>query len=180
MGDTTLNLTEIANRNQTDKSSHHFYTTLYELLFRNYKALDDVRILEVGIQFGNSLRTWKDYFPFPLITGIDSVDNGVSIDRVNILIADAYKESTLLLLNGREFDLCIDDGSHDPTHQLFFVQNYQKLLSENGLLIVEDVPTKDCALMLKNNRPEGFNYTIVDMTEGNSMVDSRLFIMWRQ
>lgn len=176
-----MTLDQIGVKHSCDKSSlHHNYLGLYELLFQNFDLLLDVRILEVGVQFGLSLKTWMDYFPYPLITGIDSVDNGVAIDRVNIIIADAYKESTLLMLNGREFDLIIDDGSHDPTHQLFFVQNYYKLLSENGLLIVEDVPTKDCALMLKNNRPEGFNYTIVDMTEGNSVVDSRLFIMWRQ
>lgn len=176
-----MSLDEIGVKNATDKSSlNHHYLGLYEAIFRNIDVLNDIRILEVGIQFGNSLRTWKDYFPFPLITGIDSVDNGVAIDRVNIIIADAYKESTLLLLNGREFDLIIDDGSHDPTHQLFFIQNYHKLLSEQGLLIVEDVLTRDCALMLKNNRPEGFNYSIVDMTEGDSVVDSRLFLMWRE
>lgn len=174
------NLTDIGEKCGTDKSLHHRYLSLYQLLFREACKLPEQRILEIGIQNGLSLKTWDEYFPNPKITGIDVFDNGFRKEGIEVIIADAYCTNGLLTVDGKEFDLIIDDGSHEPENQRFVLENYYRLLSDNGILIIEDVRTKDAALMLKRFVPEGFLYTIVDMTEGNSIVDSRLFIMWHK
>jgi hypothetical protein len=159
---------------------------LYELLFDRFvNRLHDgfqveTRILEIGIQFGNSLKAWQDYFDNPIITGIDSVNNGVHIDRIEIIIGDAYTPDMVTSLMEREFDLIVEDGSHEPAHQEFTVRNYSKLLSRVGILIIEDVRNKNLIPILKQALPEGFGYTAVEMCEGASIVDSRLFIIWRQ
>lgn len=177
-----MTLDELGVKHRTDKSSlNHHYLGLYELLFCEIaSSYVDQRILEIGVQFGNSLKTWQEYFRFPVITGIDSVNNNVHIDRVTILIADAYSEQTVGLLEDREFDIIIDDGSHAMDDQIFVVKHYSKLLSRVGLLIVEDVLHTAAIQVLKQSLPEGFNYSAVDMTEGNSTVDSRLFIAYRK
>lgn len=168
-------LNDVGVRFATDKSSlNHHYLGLYELLFDKFPA---ARILEIGIQFGNSLKTWQDYFYYSAITGIDIVDNGVHIDGVEIVIADAYTPQTLEKLKGREFDIIIDDADHSPEHQAYAIQHYSSLLSPLGILIVEDV---NCPIsVLKAALPEGFNYTAVEMIEGNSTMDSKLFIVWK-
>jgi hypothetical protein len=175
-------LDEIGVKHSTDKSSlHHHYLEFYERLFRQCRYTGP-RILEIGVQFGNSLRTWKEYFCEATITGIDSVDNGPSskVEGTRILIGDAYTEEMIANVDRWNWDIMIDDGSHALANQVWFVQCYSRLLSEYGILIVEDVLTKVNALALKRAAPAGFSPCIVEMTEGDSIVDSRLFLMWRK
>src|SRR6266404_1855624 len=107
-------LDEIGVKHGTDKSSlNHHYLSLYELLFRDFI---NPRILEIGVQFGNSLRTWREYFPGSKIIGIDSIDNGekAKADGTVILIGEAYCVETVRSLGETRFDIMIDDGSHNP------------------------------------------------------------------
>jgi len=174
-----MTLQEIGLKHGTDKASHHFYLPLYELLFREWPNAP--RILEIGIQFGNSLRTWAEYWPYGQIVGIDSVDNGVELpnNTSEIIIGDAYSLPMFERLKNWSFDIIIDDGSHLPTDQGLVCACYSELLSPCGLLIIEDVLEADTIPKLASALPEGFEFTAVEMTLGRSMVDSRLFIAWR-
>ncbi len=175
-------LDEIGVKNGTDKSSlNHHYLSFYELLFRDFV---NPRILEIGVQFGNSLRTWKEYWPNSEIVGIDSVDNGVLFyppHWVELHIGDAYCDEVLKSVIGHSpFDIMIDDASHRIVDQAWFVRNYSDLLSKRGILIVEDVLDKGTAAHLAEFLSSEFQSTTVEMTDGNSIVDSRLFIAWRK
>ncbi len=173
-------LDEIGVKHGTDKSSwHHHYLQLYELLFSRWR-FSPIRILEIGVQFGHSLKTWQEYFVSASIIGIDSVDNGIDLDLdgIQIAIGDAYSREMFDRLYGQEFHIIIDDGSHDPGHQRWFIEHYFELLTDDGILIVEDVLSPDTIGMLAKAFPKDFCYVAVDMTEGNSTVDSRLFIAW--
>jgi hypothetical protein len=45
-------------------------------------------------------------------------------------------------LNGKKFNIIIDDGSHVPWHQLFtFEILFETLLEEDGIYIIEDIET---------------------------------------
>lgn len=171
-------LDQIGVERGTDKSSlHHHYLGLYEILF-GWMKNEPIGILEVGVQFGNSIRTWREYFPNAYIVGIDSIDNGVTFPEesgVRIIIHDAYQN-----IVADKFDIIIDDGSHFPKDQVEFIRLYSPLLTDRGILIVEDVPTADVIPELAKELPEGFQWTAIDMTQGDSIVDSRLFIATRQ
>lgn len=175
-------LDQIGIERGTDKSSlNHHYLSLYEMMFEPLRN-EFIRILEVGVQFGNSIRTWKEYFPHAGIVGIDSVDNDVKfkpMDGVSIIIEDAYSDAIFKRLVGK-FDIIIDDGSHMAEHQKFFVKNYSGLLTDDGILIVEDVLHPDVIPLLARSLPDEFRYLAVDMTQGDSVVDSRLFIARRK
>lgn len=175
-------LNQIGVERGTDKSSlNHHYLSLYDMLFDPMRD-QDIRILEIGVQFGNSLRTWREYFPSAGIVGIDSIDNDVKfnpMDGVNVIIGDAYNDRIFERLVGK-FDIIIDDGSHEMSHQIFFVKHYCDLLTDEGLLIVEDVLTPNVIPELIKALPPDFSYISVDMTEGDSVVDSRLFIAHRK
>ena len=128
-------LDQIGVERGTDKSSlNHCYLSFYELLFEKWR-FKPIRILEIGVQFGNSIRTWKEYFPNAEVVGIDSVDNGVQLP--GILIANAYEPDAQERILGN-FDIIIDDGSHLEEHQRYFVFAYQQRLYNEGILIVED------------------------------------------
>jgi len=173
-------LQEIGLRNQTDKASHHHYLGLYDILFRHLRY-KDVKILEIGVQFGNSLRTWHEYFPFAKIWGVDAVDNNIKLpEDIVVLYTGAYNDETVRKLGAKTYDIIIDDGSHGPLDQIWFVINYAPLLSPDGIMIVEDVPDRATVPALVSAIPQGFDYTAVEMPEGSSQVDSRLFMCWRK
>ncbi len=172
-----MSLDDIGIKHQTDKAStHHGYLPIYEQLFRGFP--EDGRILEIGIQFGNSLRTWKDYFEVhTTVKGIDCTDNGVK--DCDVMIGDAYSHEVVGNLP-HEWDIIIDDGSHFPADQAFFVRHYHKLLSSDGLLIVEDVPSPDVIPLLGANLPQDFAWMMIDCRPQSPLPDSILFVAWRK
>ena len=177
-------LNEIGITEDTDKAelalrgSHH-YANLYELLFRNWRN-NPISILEIGVLAGGSIRMWRKYFPKSQVTAIDVSDQIKFADsNIEFIHGDAYSEEVLSKLSGRSFDIMIDDADHQPPSQQAFLKLYAPLLKPDGILIIEDVFTRDGALALKRALPSGFCSATVDMAEGNSIIDSRLFIVYR-
>jgi len=161
----------------TDRGSHH-YGDLYELLFRGWRN-DPIAILEIGVLDGGSIRTWRRYFPKSIVVAIDISDKITFDDpMITFIHGDAYSEEVISQMLG-PFDLMIDDGDHRVENQTTFLQRYSPLLKPEGILIIEDVITRDGAKILKSNLPDGFFCAIVEMAEGNSILDSRLFIAYR-
>lgn len=173
-----MTLPEIAAKHQTDKETAHHYCGLYDLLFSRWRK-KRVHLLEIGCQFGCSARTWIEYFGNAQITMIDTVDNRVNQDQFELLLGNAYDESMLGRLKP-PYDIIIDDGSHAPSDQRYFVEHYLPMLRHDGIGVVEDVLSRDVIPQLESVLPKGLSSTSVEMSKGASLVDSRLFIAWRQ
>jgi len=179
-----MNLDGLCLGTTTDKSSlFHCYAPFYQKLFGGFR--EPITLLEIGIQFGNSIKVWQEYFPHSIIVGIDSVDNkvdGLETDKCHMYYRDAYSNGTLALLgNYRPFNLIIDDGSHLPEHQEFVIKNYSYLLGPNGILIIEDVPGLETVPRLVEAVPEHFFHATVDLRSAEvNTSDSILFLVWRK
>jgi hypothetical protein len=81
-------LTALALKHGTDKATHR-YTSVYEKLFRPWRETAG-KVLEIGIDFGNSLRMWQEYFTKAEIHGIDihTRCNDFQTDRIKIHIGE--------------------------------------------------------------------------------------------
>ncbi len=136
------NLDEIALSYQTDKSSmHHYYTKLYSMYFEKIRG-EKLNILEIGIDKGYSLKTWKEYLHNSTITGVDIVDlKHMKEERVNIVQGDQKDTVVLKKINDEfgPFDIIIDDGSHKNDDMQASFDCLFPLLKEGGLYIVEDL-----------------------------------------
>lgn len=107
-------------RNCTDKqdSYHTFmgenYLHVYERYFAPIRR-KPLRILEIGVLDGKSLRLWRDYFPASLIFGLD-IDPGVAIneDRISTFTGSQADPAVLAGIVNQvgDLDIVIDDGSH--------------------------------------------------------------------
>ncbi len=178
-------LGEIGLSHNTDKApltarGSHNYTDLYELLFRDWRDRD-VSILELGVLNGGSIRMWREYFPLSKVTAIDCNDLITFSDdpAIEFIHGDAYSEEIISKLQGRSYDIMIDDTDHRVETQTTFIQRYSPMLKPKGIMIVEDIIMKDGALILKGHLPPAFSCAIVQMTEGNSILDSRVLIAYR-
>ncbi|HQT68764.1 MAG TPA: hypothetical protein PLC74_14290, partial [Acetobacteraceae bacterium] len=58
-----LSLDDIGMAHGTDKSSiYHNYLNFYEIFFKPFRQIE-LKILEIGVLNGASLKTWEQYFP---------------------------------------------------------------------------------------------------------------------
>jgi len=137
-----MKLDEIGLKYGTDKASNiHNYTVRYEQYFeplRNQK----LKILEIGVQNGHSLKMWKDYFVNSEIYGLDIVDcSRFGEDRITIVQCDQTDTQRLQEINEKygPFDIIIDDGSHISYHMSTTFKYMFPLLKLGGLYVVEDL-----------------------------------------
>ena len=138
---------KLINNSITDKATTHSYISHYEKLFQPMKDTA-LHVLEIGISRGGSIKLWADYFSQASIHAIDIIESpnwlkSYNKERINLYIDNAYDENfirTNFIEKGIKFDIIIDDGPHTKGSMLFTAKYYSKLLTANGILIIEDIP----------------------------------------
>ena len=140
---------EQIHREKTGKVSDKWssYLTFYDELFEKYRE-QKLNLLEIGVQNGGSLETWKTFFSEAVtIIGCDINErcNVLEYDdsRVSVVVGDANQTNTINKITSicNAFDIVIDDGSHQSNDILnsFFI--YFPLVKPGGLYVIEDAHT---------------------------------------
>jgi ubiquinone/menaquinone biosynthesis C-methylase UbiE len=145
MSDEAPSLDQIGLEFNTDKaSSMHGYLAMYERFFSKFRY-QKIKILEIGVFGGASLRTWEKYFPEAMIVGAD-IDVGAlnyATDRIKIELMDQSNIQDLIDLGVKHgpFDIIIEDGSHFWEHQITSLRTLFPFLKNGGIYICEDLQT---------------------------------------
>jgi hypothetical protein len=147
------NLNIKCNDQGTDKGDSKSYIDLYyqPLFDKNYKNNQHIKIMEIGVRHGASIKLWKEFFNKATILGIDNKsdeelkDNFINQDWINcegveIVYEDAYQKTYSESLTSL-YDLMIDDGPHTIESQIKFIKYYKKNLSPEGQMVIEDILT---------------------------------------
>ena len=102
--------------------------------------------LEIGVQNGGSLDIWNKYFPNAKnIIGCDINPDCLKLNydnsKIKVVIGNS---STVDVMNeirtlSADFDVIIDDGSHNSSDIIKSFLLYYPLLKEGGLYIIEDL-----------------------------------------
>jgi SAM-dependent methyltransferase len=104
-----------ANNRITVKQPH--YWTLYERLIGHRRHLP-LRVLEIGVYNGDSIKVWEEYLPGATIVGLDIGEcpphfpRSSRIHFVQGSQADPVALDQAIKLAGGSFDIIIDDASH--------------------------------------------------------------------
>lgn len=125
----------------SDKLAHYF--PLYERWFAPWRGRSP-RILEIGIQNGGDAELWLKYFgEGTQITGVDIDERCQDLTRpgIHVIIGDQGSPDFWRQFNGQQFDIIIDDGSHDNDHQIVTMNQTFNLLADGGLYWCEDCLT---------------------------------------
>jgi len=147
----------------TDKDSSHSYLPLYQELLIGKKETAK-NVLEVGVYSGGSIKLWNEFFTNATIYGLDikniaEVWDGVKNNDKIVLYTstDAYNEEffkTHFLNNNIKCDFILDDGPHSIESMIQFIKLYSQIMTDDGILIIEDVQSIDWIDTLKNAVPE--------------------------
>lgn len=113
------NLTALAEKYGTDKLNHG-YMPFYEA----HLPEEPKRILEIGVKDGASIKMWAEYFPNTEVHGLDlfveypMTEELISIPNVFLHKGDQCNWKKLEFLRKYNFDVIIDDGSHNARDQM--------------------------------------------------------------
>lgn len=158
-----MSLAEIADNSRTDKNTTHSYLDLYQSLLVSKKETAR-NVLEIGIGGAGSIKLWDDYFKNATVYGLDishinEIWDGLKNKEKIVLYTsiDAYDPEffkTQLLDKNIKFDFVLDDGPHTLESMKDFIKMYSQVMTEDGILIIEDVADWEWIDILKNEVPE--------------------------
>jgi len=132
-----MTLEQIAKKHKTTKWPHGFMP-IYEKYFagRRYQPM---RLLEIGVDKGDSMKMWCEYFPDGHITGVDKHLIYES-DDCELIEGDITLQDTQDKLI-HSYDIIIDDGSHIAEEQLKAFSDLWYRLKPGGYYVIEDLFT---------------------------------------
>lgn len=132
-----MTLEQIAKKHKTTKWPHG-YMPIYEKYFKDLKA---VRLLEIGIAEGNSLRMWREYFHVnSTIEGVDKLIQNEFMGGCKLYEGNITDKDVQNMLVG-DYDIIIDDGSHIASEQLAAFEGLWPKLKAGGYYCIEDLFT---------------------------------------
>ncbi len=135
-------LDEVGLLHGTDKSSIcHGYLDHYARNFEHLRAAP-INIVEIGVFNGASVRTWADYFPNAQIIGVDIQERcRVYTDGRIVIEIGSQADAAFLEQLVRRYPptIVIEDGSHQPAHQVFTFEHLYPAVAPGGCYVVEDV-----------------------------------------
>ena len=179
----------LINNNLSDKNTDHKYLGVYESLMRSKKETAQ-NVLEVGIFKGGSIRLWHDYFLNATIHGLDWFPEHINIqadirrkDRIKLYTGiNAYNEDFFkrtFLDKGIKCDVVLDDGPHYLETMKAFVRLYSQILTDDGILIVEDLDELEWLDILRNEVPDNLKQYVktFDLRSISIHQNSILFII---
>lgn len=134
-------LDQIGHETGTDKRSGcHNYLKYYEMFLESRRD-ERLKLLELGIWHGDSLRMWAEYFPSAQIIGLDYEDmSQYATDRIHIVKSDQTDSNRLFnLFDGLEIDVVADDAGHQGHAQIISFTTLFPLMKSGGLYFIEDL-----------------------------------------
>jgi cephalosporin hydroxylase len=129
-------------RYYTDKNTTHSYGPVYEKLLAPYREAASY-VLELGIEGGGSLRTWRDYFSKATIVGMD-IRQECMFSESRILTYQGSQDDENALTSVAKslninYDIIIDDANHHLNSQIMSMFHLWPYLKSGGLYVIEDL-----------------------------------------
>jgi len=168
-------LKSLVDDTRTDKNTVHSYLDLYETLLSKKKNTAE-NVLEVGIgDFygrgnGGSIMLWHNYFQNARVHALDIQpinkiwDEIKNKNRIQLYTStDAYNENTFkenFLDKNIKCDFMLDDGPHTLNSMIDFIRLYSQIMTDDGILIIEDVQKWEWIDILTSQVPEALKQYI--------------------
>ena len=157
---------------ESDKVNYHNMGFWYDMLIQGLvtRTGGTIEMCEIGCSYheNGSASVFSSLPYIQQYVGIDKNPLKVAIPDPHIFLqGDAYSKEVLEKLSlYAPFDLIIDDGSHDPKHQVFFFVEYRQFLKPNGILFCEDVQANYLEKILYPCEVAGVDVNKMHLTRG--------------
>jgi hypothetical protein len=188
-----MSLIELIDNTRTDKNTIHSYIDLYENLFSRLKQ-KATNVIEIGIgphyhDNGGSIELWHKYFSNAIIYAVDIIDYNIVYDGIKnndkiklFTSCNAYQEQFVkenFIDKNIKFDMLLDDGPHTLDSMIKFIELYSGLISDDGILIIEDVQDINWFNELVKSTPDELKQyiNIYDLRHNKYRYDDLVFVI---
>jgi cephalosporin hydroxylase len=79
-------------------------------------------------------------------------------------------------LHGQQFDLIIDDGSHQQAHQIAAIQQLSPLLRSGGLFVIEDLQDDAATAAVQAAFPSDWTVIVQDWRRQSGRYDDVIVV----
>lgn len=146
-----MTLDQIAVKHLADKAlllpgrNGHGYAAHYDRFFSELRN-QQIRVLEIGVDKGASIRMWLEYFPYATVFGVDNNPECSRIQFPRYRFVEGDQSSPkfwdkFLSEQGSQWDIIIDDGKHYADTVLTSYQCLWPAVNRGGYYAVEDLGT---------------------------------------
>ena len=121
----------------------HNYSHHYEKYFSKFRNLEELKILEIGSLIGGGTASFLNYFKSAEIVCLDINPFNMKYHskKFRPLYIDTQSRviiSDLANYIKYDFDIIIDDGSHNKRDQILMLNYFLPKLKNSGLYVIED------------------------------------------
>lgn len=188
-----MTLDEIAIKCGTDKATNHTvrghgYAPHYDAAFSGMR-FEPIKILEIGVGGGESIRTWLEYFTNAHVYGVDIVHstnpwntvNSGAHPRYTFVTGDQSSEvfwQCFIVDYGKNWNIIVDDGGHYSNQIITAHKCLWPYVVSGGLYCVEDMAVAYGTLFVPTGWPNHIDWLngVMDKLNHDDGVDSiRLF-----
>lgn len=135
---------DIAKDSGTDKVTTHNYHMRYPIFFEHLRQ-KPIKLFEMGLAAGKSIKVWMEYFEDLTFTGLDinprfEVNN---TEECFVYTGDQRNERLLIDITKTRgpFDIIIDDAGHRMNPQQVSFKTLFPTLPSGGWYVIEDTQT---------------------------------------
>ena len=154
-------------------------------LLRKYKD-KEISLLEIGVNQGGAISCYLDYFSKGKIFGIDIVDRieydlhpDLRSKRFDFHLGSFDTPSIIEKISANEFDIIIEDGSHQLDHQKRSIEIYLPFLKKDGIMIIEDIanPDEDYPYLGQFVDLSKYSFEYIDFRALNNQFDDFIIVI---
>jgi len=141
--------TDKRTRRDSDIPEHvlHGYTPIYDREFSKWRD-EPIRLLEIGLNVGASIKMWLQYFTKATIVGMDIADfkfampiDEAMLHRFQFVKADQFNADDLRRFTEtqQKFDIIVDDGAHASGPIIRSFIHLWSHVKPGGYYVIEDL-----------------------------------------
>lgn len=166
---------------KSDKGTTHDYINAYYSNEFTSIRKNKLKILEIGVHRGSSVKLLRDWFTNSEIIGIDPFGDGLpdgiadeirKMGDITIIQDDAYTTKVLNMFEDNSIDYLIDDGPHTVDSQIYSIKNWYSKVKPGGKLIIEDIQSNaDLNKLVDEVHNLYYSYNIFNLTQNKDRYD---------
>jgi hypothetical protein len=157
----------------SDKDTTHNYLPVYQ---EEFNKKENIKILEIGVCFGGSLKLWNEFFINSEIHGIDHIKY-IDDELCGIMHWGKY-EQIYEQFEDNYFDYIINDSLHDAKEQIEAFSLYYSKLKSGGKFFMEDIPNEEHLEIIVEHLKE-YNTRIWNMNSTSNSKDSIILVVYK-
>jgi hypothetical protein len=161
-----------------DKGTNHSYIDVYE---KEMSKIKNISILEIGVQFGHSIKMWQEYFENSWVGGIDITLQYLAFSELeNVFLCDGTEKNQVeKILKNRKFDYIIDDASHTLQDQIKSFDIFYPKLKKNGKYFIEDIANDNNLRKIKDylKQQDIYSFKVYDLRYVKNRFDDIMIVV---